>query len=350
MLRVSCLVLAAVWLALCAPLARASGELSVFQWFDYVPPGLLDRFTSETGIAVRTAHYDSNEALLASLESGALGAHDVAFAGDYMVATLAERKLLGVIAPGELSNLANIDPRWREVPFDRGRRHSIPYHWGSIALAVHRELSGVDAATSRVLFDPPAALRGRIGVPSDVPVVFAFAALHLGIEPCSEAPADLDALEALLRAARPHWSVVDRALIADLVASGSLAVGLLRSEWALRARIDGLSFDYVFPREGFLAWMDNVVLLRDAPNRASAITFLDFVLEPRNAALLTAFNRYGAGVRDVDPYLEPKLRDAPELTLPAGASSPAFLAVCPSSVRMLHDAIWEAAAAQAAAR
>ena len=343
MFRVPCLALAAALLAVASPAVRAGGEVAIFQWFDYVPSELLDRFTSETRIATRNAHYDSNEALLASLESGALGTYDVALASDYMVATLVERGLLGVIAPRELSNLGNVYPRWREVPFDQGRHHSIPYQWGSIALAVNREIYDGDVATSRVLFDPPEALRGRVGVSSDAMEVFAFAELHLRIEPCSDAPGDVEALEALFAAARPNWSVVDSALVPQLLASGSLVVAMIRSEWAFRARTDGVPLEYVYPREGFLAWMDNVVLLRDAPNRANAIAFLNFLLEPRNAALMTGFTRYGAGVRGVDRYLEVELRGAAELTLPAYPSAPAFLGVCPLPVRRVHEAIWEAA-------
>ena len=343
MYRFSCLALAATLLAVASSGVRAAGEVAIFQWFDYVPSELLDRFTSETRIATRTAHYDSNEALLDALESGAVGAHDVAIASDYMVAALAERGLLEVISPSELSNAGNVPPRWREVPFDRGRRHSIPYQWGSIALAVNRELFDGDVATTQVLFVPPEALRGRVGVSSDARDVFAFAAMHLGIEPCSDAPGDVEALEKLFEEARPHWSVVDSALVPQLLTSGSLAVGMVRSEWALRARIDGVPLEYVYPREGFLAWMDNMVLLRDAPNRENAIIFLNFLLEPRNAALMTGFTRYGAGVRGVDHYLEVELRGAAELTLPAYPSVPAFLGVCPLPVRRVHEAIWEAA-------
>ena len=345
MYRVQCLALAAALLAVASPGVRAGGEVAIFQWFDYVPSELLDRFTSATGVTIRTAHYDSNEALLDALESGAVGAHDVAIASDYMVATLAERGLLGVIARGELSNAGNVPPRWREVPFDRGRRHSIPYQWGSIALAVNRELYEGDVATTQMLFDPPEALRGRVGVFSDGSDVFAFAALHLGIEYCSDALADIEALEALFAAAGPHWSVVDSALVPQLLASGSLAVAMIQSEWALRARTDGVPLEYVYPREGFIAWMDNMVLLRDAPNRENAIEFLNFLLEPRNAALMTSFTRYGAGVPEVDPYLEVEFRGAAELTLPTSPSSPAFFGVCPLPVRRAHEAIWEAATA-----
>ena len=56
-----------------ASAAQAEGELKLYNWFEYMPQELLDKFTEETGIAVTMDTYDSNEALLASLKAGRLG-------------------------------------------------------------------------------------------------------------------------------------------------------------------------------------------------------------------------------------------------------------------------------------
>jgi len=39
-----------------------------------------------------------------------------------------------------------------------------------------------------------------------------------------------------------------------------------------------------FLEQGYVAWMDNIVLFKDAPNRASAILFLVFMFVPENVA------------------------------------------------------------------
>ncbi len=41
--------------------------------------------------------------------------------------------------------------------------------------------------------------------------------------------------------------------------------------------------------------MDNVVLLKDAPNRDNALKFMDFLLEPENIAAVTNYARYAPG-------------------------------------------------------
>ena len=44
-----------------------------YNWVDYTPPELIEKFERETGIKVNVDTYDSNETLLAKLKSGAAG-------------------------------------------------------------------------------------------------------------------------------------------------------------------------------------------------------------------------------------------------------------------------------------
>ena len=75
-----------------APATAASGEfptsgsgvVNLYNWTDYIDPALLDKFEAETGIEVILDTFDSNETLLAKLQSGATG-YDIIMPSDYMV-------------------------------------------------------------------------------------------------------------------------------------------------------------------------------------------------------------------------------------------------------------------------
>src|SRR4051794_35573394 len=69
--------------------ARAAGELNLYDWFDYIPQALLDRFGKENDVKVNLDTFDSNETLLARLKAGVTG-YDVAVPSDYMVKILTE--------------------------------------------------------------------------------------------------------------------------------------------------------------------------------------------------------------------------------------------------------------------
>ena len=332
---------AALALAGCVtPAAPAAGNLSIYVWFDYLPPALLDKFSAETGVAVTTAVYQSNAELLATLqEAGGLGVYDVAFPSDYVVRLLADAGMLDEIAPGELTRAGNIEARWLDVPYDPGRRHSIPYQWGTTSFAVNRDVYGGDVDTTAILFDPPAALRGRINMLEEWRDVLLLAALHLGIPQCTSDPEHLAALEALLLDARRHWASFGSESAADALASGAAAASMIYNGEAARVRAAGANVEYAYPREGFITWMDNVVLLRDAPNRANAIRFMDFLLLPENIAAVSSYVRSAAGVKGVAALLAEELTSSPEYAPPADAPAGTFVAICDAETEALHDAL-----------
>ena len=86
--------------------------------------------------------------------------------------------------------------------------------------------------------------------------------------------------------------------------------------------------------------MDNVVLLKDAPNRANAIKFMDFLLEPENVAAVTNFARYSAGIKGVGDLLDADLKSQPETVPPADAPAGTFIKVCDQATQEVYDAIW----------
>ena len=128
--------------SLCLPAsaANAEGQLSIFHWFEYIPQEVLDNFAEEFGVDVTMDTYSNNEEMLAKLKAGGLGNYDVSVPGDYMVHIMRQEGLLDTIAPGELSNKKNIMSEWANPQFDPGRKHSIPYQWGSTSFQVNTEL------------------------------------------------------------------------------------------------------------------------------------------------------------------------------------------------------------------
>jgi spermidine/putrescine transport system substrate-binding protein len=320
--------------------AQAEGKLSVYHWFEYIPQELVDKFTAETGIEVTIDTYDSNEAMLASLKAGKMGQYDVAVPGDYMVQIMAGEGLLDTFAPAEIANFGNIAPQWLDVPFDPGRQSSIPYQWGSTSFSVNRDVYPGDIGSLAIIFDPPAELSGKINVLDSQGEVLALGSIYLGIPQCSQDRAQLKALNDMLLAAKTHWASFGSDTAKDVLVSGDAAAGMIYNGFSSKARAEGANVEYAYPKEGFVVWMDNVVLLKDAPNRENAIKFMNFLLDPQNAAAVTNYAAYTAGVTGVEPFLDEAIRTSPENNPPADAPAGSFIAVCDEETQKLYDAIW----------
>ncbi len=320
--------------------AYAEGSLSVYHWFEYIPQELVDKFEAETGIDVTIDTYDSNEAMLASLKAGKLGQYDVAVPADFMVQIMGESGMLDTFTAEEMTNLGNIAPQWLNVPFDDGRKSSIPYQWGSTSFAVNRDVYAGDISSLATIFNPPPELQGKINVLDSQNEVLILGSMYLGIPQCSTDKEQLRALSDMLVAAKVHWASFGSDTAKDVLVSGDAAAGMIYNGFSAKARAEGANVEYVYPTEGHVIWMDNVVLLADAPNRANAILFMNFLLQPENAAAVTNYAAYTSGVTGVEPFLDEAIRTSPENNPPADATPGQFAQVCAPEVQALYDAIW----------
>ena len=333
------LTASALAMTIAAGAAQAEGKLSIYHWFEYIPQELLDKFATENDVEVTMDTFDSNEAMLASLKAGKLGSYDVAVPGDYMVKIMNDAGMLDTFKPSELSNFGNISPEWLNVDYDDGRHSSIPYQWGSTSFSVNLDAYGGDINTTDIIFNPPAELQGKINVLDSAGEVLALASIHLGIPQCTTDRTQLRALNDLVQSAKPHWASFGSDVAKDVLVSGDAAVGMIWNGFGAKARAEGANIQYAYPKQGYIVWMDNVVLLKDAPNRANALKFMDFLLEPENAAAVTNYAQYTAGVKGVGPFLSDEVKTAPELNPPAGMAGQ-FVQACSEEVQVVYDKIW----------
>ena len=334
------LLLSSAAFAILATAASAEGKLSVYHWFEYIPQDLVDKFQTETGITVTIDTYDSNEAMLASLKAGKLGQYDVAVPADFMVGIMAADGMLDSFTPAEMPNFANIAPQWLDVPFDKGRTHSIPYQWGSTSFAVNRDVYKGDISSLGIIFNPPDELKGKINVLDSQNEVLILGSMYLGIPQCSTDRAQLKALNDMLLAAKPNWASFGSDTAKDVLVSGDAAAGMIYNGFSAKARAEGANIEYSYPTEGNVMWMDNVVLLKDAPNRENALKFMNFLLVPENAAAVTNYAAYTSGVTGVEPFLDDAIKSSPENNPPATATLGSFAMACDQETQKLYDAIW----------
>ncbi len=329
----------AIALTLSATGAMAAGNLSIYHWFEYIPQDLLDKFAKEYDVKVTMDTFDSNEAMLAALKAGKLGSYDVSVPGDYMVEIMAKEGMLDTFERSELSNFGNIDPQWIDVGFDRGRKSSIPYQIGTTGFMVNRKAYTGDIGSLAVLFDPPAELKGKINVLDSQGEVLALASMYLNIPQCSTDRDQLKKLNDQLQKSKAAWASFGSDIAKDVLVSGDASAGMIYNGFGAKARAENADLEYAYPKEGYVFWMDNVVLLKDAPNRDNAIKFMNFLLEPENAAAVSNYAQYISGVKGAGKYFIDAVKNAPELNPPAGQKG-AFIQACGQDVQKVYDTIW----------
>ena len=338
-LKFTALVAAIAWaaLTLSSPV-QAAGKLSIYNWFDYMPQELLDKFSNEYDVEITMDTYDSNETLLARLKAGVTG-YDLGVPSDYMVAILIKEGMLEKISANQLSNFGNMTAKWIDVYFDPGREYTVPYQWGTTGFMVDTAVYSGDIDTLAILFDPPDVLKGKINMLKDVGEVINAGLRYLGFPRCNSDPEQMKQLNTLLQNAKQHWLSFNSAGAKEVLVSGDAAAGQNWNGFGMRARMERPTLKYAYPKEGLTAWMDNFVVFKGAPNVENAKKFMNFMLIPENAATLTSFARYTAGVDGTEPFLDADLKSAPEVNPPSDVLME-FVPPCEDKVIRMYDRIW----------
>ncbi len=206
---VNLLALLVLLLSACAgPTATGSSNagptskvLNLYAWSDYVPQQMLDDFSAKYGIKVNYDTYSSNEEMLAKLQAGASG-YDVSIPSDYTVDIMAKQGMLEKLDMSKIPNFANIDKRFTNLYYDPGNQYSVPYQWGTTALAYDKTKVPFEPKSWSDLWDP--RFKGRLVVLDDEREVTGVALQVLGYDKNSTDPNQLKEAEQKLIALKPN--------------------------------------------------------------------------------------------------------------------------------------------------
>ena len=332
------LSVAAATLALGISAAQAGGDLFIYNWTDYTNPDLIKKFEAETGVKVTLDTYDSNETLLAKLKSGSAG-YDIVVVSSDFVPIFAKEGLIQKIDASKLPGYANIKDRWKSPAWDTDNTYTIPYDWGLTSVAVNTKFIKDPGDSLKILFDPPAEAKGKVGMMGSPSEVMSLAEVYLGMTPCQTDTANMKKVSELLEAQAPAVKVYNSDGIIDRQSSGETWIHQVWNGDSARARANNPDLKFIFPKEGAVGWMDNVAVPTGAKDPDNAKLFVEFLLKPENSGMSSNFTHYDSAIKGADAFYDPAMKEAPELKVP-DTMKIAFTPACPEEATKLMDRVW----------
>ncbi|TFH77766.1 extracellular solute-binding protein [Pseudomonas kribbensis] len=319
---------------------QAAEKLNVVSWSGYFSPEILAKFQKQTGIEVTVDSYDSNETLLAKLKQGGAG-YDVAIPSHQFIPILIKENLLERFDPVKEPYYASVVDNLKKPSWDPEGAYSVPFIWGTTSVVLDSGRYKGPADSYKVLYEPPAELQGRINMFDSVSDMVDMASLYLNIPLCSEDPKQMQQILTLLKAQKPFVKTYSSKAgsIRENLASGEIDMSMFWGGSSMRAREMKPSLKYLYPKEGVLAWVDNMVIPAGSKNPANAKAFIAFLSQPENSAMTQNFLKHQSPIKGVEPFLDANLKDAPELHIPEGIHI-VFSKTCGEGAIRLADRLW----------
>lgn len=320
----------------------AAEELHLYNWSNYFPPSLQEKFEQETGIKVTMDNYASEEDLLAKLQAGG-GGYDVIFPGPTTLGTMIEKGLVEKIDAHSMENFKNVLGPFQTLSVDADRSYSAPYMWGTTGFTYDPEMvpGGALEESWKEIFEPRDELKGDIAMLNEMSDVWNAAAYYVGVDKCTEDPDEAQRILDVLMAQKPHVKVYSNDGTIDRMSAGEVAVHMQWNGAAHRVKKNKPQAVYVYPKEGVTFWTDTMAVPSNAPNKEAAKTFVNWMMDPKNAAEASNFTGYSNAIMGSGPHLDPSLAEDPAVNMPEEyADRLAPFKQCSPASKELRERVW----------
>ena len=302
-----------------APTTSQGGKVvNVYNWTEYISDQVLKDFTAETGIDVIYSTFDSNEAMYAKLKlMNGSGEYDVAFPGTDFVDKMRKEGMLEPLDHAKLTNFGNLGNTFINAPFDPENKFSIPYLWGSSGIAVNtKRIAKASLSSWNDLWEPE--YQGRVMLMNDIRDVFTMSLLTLGYNGSTKNPEAIKQAYEKLTKLMPNVRTFNSDAPRMPFMEGETYLGLAWNGEVIMAQDQGMpELDFVYPKEGAIMWMDNMVIPKNAKNNDNAHKFIDFILRPKYAAMISEEIGYGSPNEAAKKEMPPELANNPIVYPPA---------------------------------
>lgn len=305
--------------------AAATRTVRISNWPLYIDQKSITDFEAATGIkAEYTEDVNDNNEFFAKVEEplkrGQSIDRDIVVLTDWMAGRFIKLGYTQPIDDSKFPNKANLVAGLRNVGFDPGRTHSVPWMSGMTGLGYNPKRTGRELTSINDIFDPK--FKGQVTMLTEMRDTVGLVMLGLGKDPTACTVDDAKAACAKIKQYRENGHI--RAFTGNDYAE-DLAAGNISAAIAWSGDIQGLTADnpdlkWIAPNEGAMLWSDNMMIPKTSDRPDLAVAFMNYVYDPVHSAQIVAEAPYLSPVEGVAVELaktNPDLAGSPLVNPPA---------------------------------
>ena len=307
--------------------AQAGAEtLRLLTWGGYAPESVIKMFKAETGIDVKVTK-SNNEEMIAKLRATGGGGFDLAQPSqDRISGAQIEHD---IYKPMDLSKIdaglfiaSMLEGTKKNTSVD-GKVYGIPHVWGTSGLVLDTTKAGMVADYTDLC---GSAVKGKVSYRLKRPTLIGFA-FAMGLDPFAaysdkvKYQAVMDKVKAKLISCKSnvkaYWSGGDALM--NLLRSGEVVAAMAWDTGGWKLNKDMPNITFVAPKSGALGWIDTFALPRKTKAEAAAYEWINFVMQPKIAAMITASAGNFTASKGADAFAEDALKKRFQASFPPAA-------------------------------
>ena len=229
--------------------------------------------------------YGSTEEMEAKIRAGNSGI-DVVVPSNYAIEGWVTDSLIEPLDYAKLPDFVKEDwnPLFMDQAFDKGNAVSIPKNWGTTGIAFWSSKVSPDVTTWKQFFDVAGTTyKGKTLIVDHQISSFGSAAVAMGYSLNTIDPTEMAAVEAMLIALKPKLFAISSDVQPPLRAQDTWLSVAWTGDGVQVVR-DNAEAKYLVATDGGELWIDSFTVAADAPHRDAAYAFLDYILQPEQAA------------------------------------------------------------------
>jgi len=291
-------------------------ELNLYIWDDYISRDVVRTFAENTGVTINQVNFDSDKTRDETMASASGRKFDLVLIDSVAAQIFGKNNQLLAINGNDVPSVQNIDPQWRESCGNFG----VPYFWGTTGMVYDKtKYPDVPPDSWRDLLQPRRPHQGHVCMIEDLSDTLVPALIYLGYSINTENTQELKNAYELLRGQVPsvlnYTYAVTNVKFAAKDTPMHIAFAYSGDQYALNEESGTENWEYVIPREGTTIWVDCLAITAWSDNKEDGLKFLNYLLEPKVAAINTEEIYNGTPISAIKEFLPAELRNDPALFL-----------------------------------
>ncbi len=312
--------------ALSGAVSAQAETLRLLTWGGYAPEGVIKMFKAETGIDVKVTK-SNNEEMIAKLRATGGGGFDLAQPSqDRITGAQMEHN---IYKPMDLSKIkserfiTSMLEGTKKNTSAGGKAYGVPHVWGTSGLVLDTTKAGSVADYTDLC---GSAVAGKVSYRLKRPTLIAFA-FAMGMDPFAaygdkaKYQSIMDKVQAKLVSCKSnvkaYWSGGDALM--NLLRSGEVVAAMAWDTGGWKLNKDMPNITFVAPKSGALGWIDTFALPRKTKAEDAAYKWINFVMQPKIAAMITASAGNFTASKGADAYAEDALKKRFQASFPSAA-------------------------------